>query len=204
LADIPALPSLDALEADLDRRRPEVQQAARAVRRSEATLEGAEASATWPSFMVGAEYMWMPMAHEVNHGWGAMVSINLPWLSGRRGDELEEATEALAADKKALEAAATRSRFELYDALRRLDAAKRSLEMIEKELLPQARESFEATRASFAAGAVDAIGVLDALRTYLEIRIEEIRSRATLVTAVADVERAAGLITTPSPEGEKR
>jgi cobalt-zinc-cadmium efflux system outer membrane protein len=198
------VPSLAALEAELDGRRPEIRQAARAVTRSEATLSGAQLGAKWPSFMVGAEYMWMPMSHEVNHGWGAMVSINLPWLSDRRDDEIREAEETLAADKKALEAAATTSRFQLYDALRRHKAAKASLELLEKELLPQASESFEATRASFSVGAVGAIGVLDALRTYLEIRIEEIRSRAALVTAVADVERAAGLITPVASEGEQR
>src|SRR3954451_6884664 len=71
-----------ALERDLDANRPEINVAARAVRRSEALLEGTRRAARLPNLMIGLDYWYMPMGIETHHGYGAMVAINLPWLSG--------------------------------------------------------------------------------------------------------------------------
>src|SRR6185436_512962 len=139
------------LEKTLDSNRPEVGVAVRAVRRGEATVEQVRRAARFPSIMLGLDYWYMTMGAEVQHAYGAMVSINLPWLSGRRGDEREQAEQTLRAEQQALESTRTVVRYELKDAAARLDSARQSFTIIDQELLAQARRSMEATQSAYAA-----------------------------------------------------
>ena len=72
------------LERGLDANRPEIDAAARAVRRGEALLDGTRRAAQFPQLMIGVDYWYMPTFPDFHHAYGAMVAINLPWLSGRR------------------------------------------------------------------------------------------------------------------------
>jgi cobalt-zinc-cadmium efflux system outer membrane protein len=85
-----ATDDVPALEKNLDANRPEIGAAARAVRRSEALLDGARHSARFPTVMLGVDYWYMPMGIETHHAYGAMLAINLPWLSARRREEVRE------------------------------------------------------------------------------------------------------------------
>jgi outer membrane protein, heavy metal efflux system len=194
--DLSVVPSADVakLEKGLDTNRPEVDSAARAVRRTEATVEVARRAARFPSVMVGLDYWYMPMGTEVRHGYGAMVAINLPWLSGRRSDDQEEARQNLRAEQQALASTRNVVRYQLRDAAARFDSARQSFSIIDQELLAEARRSLEATQSAYAAGQGDAIGLLDALRSYLQVRIERVRALAELASSQADVERAAGTL----------
>jgi outer membrane protein TolC len=194
-------PDVAALEKGLDARRPELAGAARAVRQKEATLEQVERAARLPSVMVGLDYWYMPMNPDFHHGYGGMVSINLPWFSGRRGDERQEAEQSLRAEQHALAATRNAVRYELTDAAARFESARQSFAIIDQDLLAQARRSLETTQAAYAAGQGDAIGLLDALRSYLQVRIERVRVLAELAASQADLERAAGVV---AQDGGKR
>ncbi len=124
-----------------------------------------------------------------------MVSINLPWLDGRHHDEVVEAEHALAADRCALDGQRNQARFELRDAALRVDAAAQTARIIDGELLPLARRSFESAEAEYAAGQGSALALLDALRSYLQVRLERGRALARLDASRADYDRAAGLAT---------
>ncbi|HTB58503.1 MAG TPA: TolC family protein [Polyangia bacterium] len=188
------------LEKDLEARRPEIGAAARAVRRSEAMLDDARRSARYPSIMVGLDYWYLPTATD-HQAYGAMVGINLPWFSGRHGDEQRAAEQTMEAEKHAFESTKNAVRYELRDAAARVAAAKQSFTIIDQTLLAQARRSLEATQAEYAAGHGDAVGLLDAMRSYLQVRIERVRALADLAASEADLERAAGTL---AVEGEKR
>jgi outer membrane protein TolC len=178
-------------------RRPDVASARRGVERSEADLDAARTEATVPSIMVGADYWYQPTS-SVQHAYGAMVTINLPWLSGGRRDRVREAEHALAADIRALESARNVALFELRDAQARLKAAEQSYRIIDRDLLPQARQSLEAAQSAFAAGKGDALGLLDSARSYLQVRLEHARALARLGSSSADVERSLG-VDLPAP-----
>ena len=62
----------------------------------------------------------------MRHAYGAMVAINLPWLSGRHRDEEREAEETLQAERHALESTQNTVRYELRDAAARVDSARQS------------------------------------------------------------------------------
>jgi outer membrane protein TolC len=123
-----------------------------------------------------------------------MVAINLPWFSGRRRDEEREAQHALRAEQHALESARNAVRYEVRDAAARLESARQTFTIVDQELLAQARRSLEATQSAYASGQGDAIGLLDALRSYLQVRIERVRALAELATSQADLQRAAGTL----------
>ena len=190
---------ITALERDIDARRPEVVAAAHGVRRSQALLDGARQSARFPSVMVGLDYWYMPMFPDFQHAYGAMVAINLPWLSGRHGDEQREAEQMLLAERQALASTRNTVRYQLRDAAARVDSARQSFTIIDQSLLAQARRSLEATQSAYAAGQGDAIGLLDALRSYLQVRIERVRALAELASSQTDLERAAGTLAAEGP-----
>lgn len=183
-----------ALEKSLEARRPEIDRAARAVRRSQALLDGVRREARFPELMVGADYWYMPAFPDFHQAYGAMVAINLPWLSGGRRDEEREAEETLSADRHALESARNTVRYQLRDAVARVESAKQTFTIVDQNLLAQAQRSLEAAQAEYAAGRGDAAGILDALRSQLEVRLQRVRALAELASSQADLDRAAGTV----------
>jgi len=191
-----------ALEGSIDANRPEVAAAARTIRRDEALVDSARRSARFPQVMVGLDYWYMPtFPADMRHAYSAMVAITLPWLSGRRSADQREAEASLQADRAALVSTKNTVRYELRDAAARVDSARQSFSIIDQDLLAQAKRSLEVTQAAYAAGQGDAVGVLDALRSYLQVRIERVRALAELAASETDLERAAGTL---AVEGETR
>jgi cobalt-zinc-cadmium efflux system outer membrane protein len=172
--------------------RPELKASARAVKRSEAALDVAEREADFPALMVGADYWYMPMAPD-RHGYGAMVSMSLPWLNPGHRDEVKAAERSGAADRSALRAQQAAARYQLRDADAKLRAARETLALIHDRVLADARRSFESAQASFQSGRGDVTPLLDAARSYLQVRIDEVRALAEVDSSRADVARAAGL-----------
>jgi cobalt-zinc-cadmium efflux system outer membrane protein len=192
--DADAATPQDAADADrrLAERRPELKAAARAVKRSEAALDVARREAELPSFMVGADYWYMP-TQSAHNAYGAMVSMSLPWLNAGHRDEVKAAEQTSAAERSALRAQQAAARFQLRDADARLRAARETLALIHDRVLADARRSFESAEASFQSGQGDVTPVLDGARNYLEVRIEEVRAMADFESSEADYARAAGL-----------
>jgi cobalt-zinc-cadmium efflux system outer membrane protein len=186
------VPEARAPRADASASRPEIAAAARAVRRSEAAVDLARSAAHWPSVMVGADYWYMPML-STQHGYGAMVSINLPWLNPRHRAEVQEAEHTLAADRRALAAQRNVAGYEARDATARMEAARQGVRILDADLLPQARRSYESTEAAYASGQGSALALLDSLRAYLQVRLERCRALARLESSRADGDRALGV-----------
>jgi cobalt-zinc-cadmium efflux system outer membrane protein len=183
--------SVDELQALAAHRRPELRAAERAVAREQASADQARAAATWPSVMVGLDYMYMPMMHE-QHAYGAMVSINLPWLSSGRRAEVRAAERAVETGRRGAEAAAVAVRYEIEDAYARYQAARARHAIARGDLVPAALQSYEAAQGGFVRGRGSAVALLDARRVLLEVRIDEAREQFALQAAIADLERAVG------------
>ena len=180
-------------DGKLDQRRPELRAAARAVRRSEAAADVARREAGRPSFMVGADYWYMP-SFSTHHAYGAMVSMSLPWLNPGRRDEVKAAERAGAADRSALRSQQAVARFQLRDATAKLRAARETLRLLHERVLADSRRSFESAQAAFQSGQGGGVtSVLDAARNLLQVRIDEVRAMADLDASRADYDRAAGL-----------
>jgi cobalt-zinc-cadmium efflux system outer membrane protein len=194
-------PAARELDVQLADRRPELSAGRSAIRRSQAALEAAQYAARRPSLMVGADYWLMPTMDEA-HAYGAMVSMSLPWLNPERRAEARAAQHNVRAERYAAEAVQRMASFELHQAAAGLDAAKTSFEVLERDLLPQAERSLDATRSSFAVGQTGLLAVLDALRSYYQVRLDHSRARARVMTQLAEVEFASGSKVFAAPSSE--
>jgi cobalt-zinc-cadmium efflux system outer membrane protein len=182
---------LTQLENLLEGHRPEVAAAEHAVQVRASELDATRASARWPSFMVGLQYMYMPPEAE-RHNYGVMFSMSLPWFNPAHAEAVRAAEATLAAERSALTSTRSAARYELYEAAERLKAARESLAIIERDLVPLAQQSFESAEAAYQGGQSDLSGTFDALSALLDIRIERERALVRVDTAGADLERAAG------------
>lgn len=196
------VPALAQLNDARQHSRPELAAAQRTIRRSEATLEAAQISARRPSFMVGADYWLMP-TQDAPHAYGAMVAMSLPWFSAGHRADVREAEQLVAADRHAAEAVATVTAFELHDAITRLEAANASLDVIEGSVLPQAEKSLESTKGAFGVGQASLLSLLDALRSYFQIRLEHSRAVSRVMAQLASLEFASGAPILSSQVSEK-
>jgi outer membrane protein TolC len=171
--------------------RPEIAAARSAVSARLHELEAARASGRWPSFMVGVQYMYAPPMDDPHH-YGVMLSMSLPWLNSRYGEEVRAAEARVAAERSALSSSQIGARYELHSGLERLKTARESLAILERDLMPQARQSFESAQAVYRGGQADSLALFDALRSLLDVRVERERALVRLENAVVDVERSAG------------
>jgi outer membrane protein, heavy metal efflux system len=181
----------ERLERELVDRRPEIAAEKGAVRMRERELDAARASARFPNVMVGVQYMFMPPESE-RHNYGVTLSMTLPWLNPAHTDAVRAAEANLAAEQSALSSTELAAHYELYEATVRLGAARETLAIIERDLLPRAEQSYTSAEAAYRAGRADSLGIVDALRSLLDVRLEHERARSSLLVALADVERAAG------------
>ena len=186
-------PGLAVLEKDLRTRRPELLAAVIATRRAEAQLDEVKSRARYPELTVGVDYMLMPMGPDV-HNYGAMIGMSVPWVNPAHGEETRAAEHALAAERRSVDAIERTVVATLRDAAARAESARRILVIIDRDLLPQARASLQSARAGFVAGASDSLGLIDALRSLLDVQLERARAVARLEASIADLERAGGVI----------
>jgi len=133
----------------------------------------------------------MPMEAE-QHNYGVTLSMSLPWLNARYGEEVRAAEARVAAEQSALLSARDAARYELFEAIERLKAARQSFDIIEHSLLPQATHSLESAQAAYRGGGADSLSLLDALNALLDLRIARERTLVRIDTALADIERAVG------------
>jgi outer membrane protein TolC len=171
-------------------RRPEIAAAEYAVQSRASDLEAKQASARWPSFMIGLQYMYMPV--DAEHNYGVMLSMSVPWFNAAHAEAVRAAEASLAAEESALSSARLAAQYELYDATERLRAARQTLTTIERDLLSLAQQSLESAEAAYRGGQSDLASVFDALSALLDIRIERERALVRVDLAVADLDRAAG------------
>jgi cobalt-zinc-cadmium efflux system outer membrane protein len=189
----PALPEAEPDVSDMGAlagRKPEVTVAEDQVRRSEAMLASMRAESSWPEFMVGLDYGYMPIDRTSTYT--AMLSFTLPWLSPRHADERREASANLSASQSALASARSQARYLLRDALVRYRAARDSFDLVERQLIPQAEMAAVAAQDAFRSGQSDSLGLLDARRQLLDMQLQQARSRARVQEAWAELERATG------------
>jgi outer membrane protein TolC len=170
-------------------RRPELQ-AMRAMQREELTMASLARRERLPDFMTSVWYNQMLGEPDAM---GVMLGTTLPLFTltrqGRRAEAADLRAESAGSD---LEAMRAMIRFETADALRRLQTAKRSLELIARVAEPKAEESFSSSLSGFSTGSIDIVGVLEAWRALQSIeraRVEAVVSRSI---AAVDLERAIG------------
>ena len=169
--------------------RPDLKAAELRVKSSQAALRLAERERDLPDFSVGVDYWQVPGGPDA---YGAMLSINLPWFTGKRSAEARRLEQMLRADEAALDAVRGRAQYEIRDAWLRVDAARRSAALFRTELLPKTAQTVEVSRASYEKDKSSFLDLLDSERSLRDVRLKHIQAVTHYELAVADLERAVG------------
>lgn len=144
----------------------------------------------YPDLMVGA--WWNQMIGEPDSA-GAMVGVTLPVVGVRRQNRLAGALDVRADSvEQDVEAMRAMIRFEVADAVRKIQTADRSLEFLRGVALPKAKENIEVSLAAYATGGVDMVGVLDARRALQAAELAVSEARVEREMARAALDRAIG------------
>ena len=124
---------------------------------------------------------------------GAMVGVTVPVFGisrqGYRAAAFEARAQGAAEDAGAMRAMI---RFEVANALVRVQTTTRRLELVETVVLPKARESFEASLAGYGTSTIDIVSLLDARRSLQSASSALAESQAEREIALAELERAVG------------
>jgi len=126
-------------------------------------------------------------------GFGAMVSISIPFLNKRKYDAgLAEANAHLAAaraDRRRLE---DRARRNVKQAYLRAKTALVQHDLFVNAHVPQSEQALEAAEVGYRTGKIDFLSLLDSLRAVEMVHVEHIAATAEFWKAMADLERAVG------------
>ena len=174
--------------------RPELKGAEEEIQRSERMYELADKNRKFPDFMLGWDYMRMPMEMKKDR-YAAMVNITIPfspWTIGRRNYEVEESLAEIRAAKANRDALRNMTLREVGESQAKVQAAKRSLQLYGEGLLTQAELSFRAAMAAYQTGRVEFVTLLEAERALREARMGNFKAQANVLQSLADLERAVG------------
>jgi outer membrane protein TolC len=135
--------------------------------------------------------------------WTLGVTASLPLWHGKYDAMVSEATRQHSAAHASEEEVALR-----YDALLRelweqASAEQHTVELYEKTILPQARQTFEADQKSLVNNAVTFDRVIRDYRTLLTLELGYHRARGQLATTLARIRQAVGvdILATPDAYG---
>lgn len=185
------LPGLDALALS---NRPQLKGADEEIVRGERLYELAHRNRKYPDFMVGWDYMRMPMEMKKDR-YGAMVNITIPfspWTIGKRNYEVEESLAEIRAAKANREAMRNITLREVAESQAKVQAARRSMTLFSEGLLTLAELSFRSAMAAYQTGRVEFVMLLEAQRALREARMGYYKSTAGYLQNLADLERVIG------------
>ncbi len=174
--------------------RPELQGREREIERAESMYELADRNRKYPDFMLGWDYMRMPMEMKKDR-YGAMINITIPfspWTAGRRNYEVEESLAEIRAARANREAMRNMTVKQVGESQARVQAAKRSLQLYREGLLSQAELSFRSALSAYQTGRAEFLNLLEAQRALREARMGYYKATASVLQNLADLERAVG------------
>ncbi len=146
--------------------------------------------AYYPDFWIGMEYM---RSGEMNRdGVGAMVSVTLPVRRERLRAGAQEADARHEAARALEQEAANLLEAEARGALFRYNDALRKAVLYQDELVPQARQSLEATEGAYRAGAATYQDLIESYRTVLSFELVLARAAADQLRHLAELELYVG------------
>lgn len=193
-----ATPSVDLNFPGLDTlalaNRPQLKSAEAEIVRGERIYELADRNRKFPDFMVGWDYMRMPMEMKKDR-YGAMVNITIPfspWTIGRRNHEVDESLAEIRAAKANRDAMRNLTVREVAESQAKAQAARRSMTLFNEGLLTQAELSFRSAMAAYQTGRVEFVTLLEAQRALREARMGYYKATVALVQNLSDLERIVG------------
>ncbi len=171
--------------------RPE--QRAAAARRDAAAMElqAARREAVMPAADLGLAFFPATRAMTYN-GYGLLVNVSLPWLSGQGRKRRDAQAELAAAAQGDLAEARLQIAREVAEALAAAQSAAQRWQTLRGAALPASQRAREVALSGYEVGRADLLAMLATEGAYVEISLEIIDAKSALDHALADLERASG------------
>jgi len=151
----------------------------------------------WPDLTVSANYNvvdddGLSMAATGDDQWWFGFGVNLPiWFEKHEAAE-REALAGVLEGVADLTAEQNRIAFEVQEAYLKVEAQQKLVKLFRETIVPQARQTVEASQSGYRAGSVDFLTLMDNWRKLLNFELMQHRALAEMEQAVADLERAVG------------
>ena len=194
----PSLPDRSRAMAIALQYRQELQQAGVAIDRDRTGLSLAGMDRL-PDFTFGVDYTQVNrniFSDPPDNGHDAVVasvSVNVPIWFGKLNAEEREARKRLEQSRAAASDVRNSVQADVQSAWFRAQLSHDELLLYRQTLVPQAEQSFQATRAGYESAKSNFIDLLDSERALLALRLGEVMSEADLARAMAQLERAVGV-----------
>ncbi len=186
--------------------KPEVAAAAQRAAQDEAMREAMEHRGNRPELMVGFDYMLEPASEhgsgQTMHGFSAMLSATLPWLSQAPQSELKMARARAAKTREERRREELDSAALCESAAARALAAEAALTSFDERQIPLAERLVGAIRGALEAGGSDSAELLSAERELTALRLDRERALAESLTSRAELARARGSLSERSADEE--
>lgn len=130
-----------------------------------------------------------------NDGFGAVVSINMPfafWTKPKYDARVREAGAAVVAARADLHTAENLTRFQIRDLLAKIRASWEVAVLYRTTVLPQAEQGVEAARAGYRTGRTSFLDLIDADRAVREFQLAYWRVLVDRESRVAELEQVVG------------
>ncbi len=172
-------------------RRPdlEIARAKRAAEQAEQRVVEREAGA--PSFSVGGLYF-PPTNGATEHGYGASLSVSLPWIWGGARNRKAAQRETVAAAAAEIDQAQLGINSEVAASMSAVEGAVGRMKVLKGETLPASRRNLEFSLTGYETGGTNLITLLTAQRDVVDVELEIVMARATLDHALTELDFAAG------------
>lgn len=127
------------------------------------------------------------------------MNLNIPLYQAKRHAAVREARAKITAEQARLDSMIAELTFEIEQAHRRLEESQQSLDVYTNRLLPAAKQSVEAARASYVAGKLDFLRLIEAQRQSLDIQAGYYELVAEQYRRATELDRVAGNALSTNP-----
>lgn len=143
----------------------------------------------YPDFMLGVT----PVQYQSSiKEWQLMVEVNIPLQQSSRRAMERESESMLAAARARKEATANTVLSELAESLSAIDAARRTEQLVEGSLRPQAELTFQSALAGYENGTGNFAMLLEAQQQIRKARLSQIKAQTEAHVRLAEIERLLG------------
>lgn len=189
----PAAPRLDSSPAALAElaleNRPDLAAQAAAIAREESAEELARKN-YYPDFEISVGRF---VNYGQNDGFGAMASVTLPFVNGKKYDagvaEAEARLSAARSDRRRLE---DRARREVQQVFLKAKTALLQYELFVGTHIPQAEQALRVAQSAYETDQLGFLDLVDALRRIESVHLDHIEAQADFERAYAELERVVG------------
>jgi len=155
-----------------------------------------------PDFMVTVKQQNVDVGMDT---WEVMFSTEIPlWMLFKENKKLEETGASLARARAYAEDARSDALSMVESAYNRHDTARRTIDLYETGVIPQAEMSLMSARAAYENDVSDFLSLLDAERSLLKFRLEYAMAQAEYERSIAELEMVVGEDLPREPGGKDR